>query len=93
MAIGNFANEMTSFFVDGGRSLLFNDEAIVTGIGPASRSVLTFGLFLFDADLDGRLDLLQANGHVEDEINRVQPSQHHAQSAQLFWNCGSRLSP
>ncbi len=89
VAIGNFANEMTSFFVDGGRSLLFNDEAIVTGIGPASRSVLTFGLFLFDADLDGRLDLLQANGHVEDEINRVQPSQHHAQSAQLFWNCGA----
>ncbi len=89
VAIGNFANEMTSFFVDGGRSLLFNDEAILTGIGPASRSVLTFGLFLFDADLDGRLDLLQANGHVEDEINRVQPSQQHAQAAQLFWNCGA----
>jgi len=89
VAIGNFANEMTSFYVDGGRSLLFNDEAIVTGIGPASRSVLTFGLFLFDADLDGRLDLLQANGHVEDAINRVQPSQQHAQAAQLFWNCGA----
>ena len=88
VAIGNFANEMTSFYVDGGRSLLFNDEAIVTGIGPASRSVLTFGLFLFDADLDGRLDLLQANGHVEDAINRVQPSQRYAQAAQLFWNCG-----
>ncbi len=88
VAMGNFANEMTSFFVDPARSVLFNDEAIVTGIGPASRSVLSFGLFLFDADLDGRLDLLQANGHVEDEINRVQPSQQHAQSAQLFWNCG-----
>lgn len=88
VAMGNFANEMTSFFVDPARSVLFNDEAIVTGIGPASRSVLSFGLFLFDADLDGRLDLLQANGHVEDEINRVQPSQRHAQAAQLFWNCG-----
>lgn len=88
LAIGNFANEMSSFYVDGGRSMLFNDEAIVTGIGPASRSVLTFGVFFFDADLDGRLDLLQANGHVEDEISRVQPSQQHAQPAQLFWNCG-----
>ncbi|MGB5542772.1 MAG: CRTAC1 family protein [Gammaproteobacteria bacterium] len=88
VAIGNFANEMTSFFVDPVRNGLFNDEAIVTGIGPASRSVLSFGVFLFDADLDGRLDLLQANGHVEDEINRVQPSQQHAQAAQLFWNCG-----
>jgi len=45
-------------------------------------------LFL-DVDLDGRLDLLQANGHLEHEINKVQPSQHYAQPAQLFWNCGA----
>jgi hypothetical protein len=88
VAIGNFANEMTSFYVDPDRSLLFTDEAIVTGIGPASRSVLSFGLFFFDADLDGRQDLLQVNGHVEDDINIVQPSQRHAQAPQLFWNCG-----
>jgi len=50
--------------------------------------VLSFGLFLFDYDLDGRLDLLQANGHLEDEINQVQASQHYRQPAQLFWNAG-----
>jgi hypothetical protein len=88
VAIGNFANEMTSFFVAPDRSLLFTDEAIVAGIGPLTRQVLSFGLFFFDADLDGRLDLLQANGHVEDDINLVQPSQRHRQPAQLFWNCG-----
>jgi hypothetical protein len=44
-------------------------------------------LFL-DVDLDGRPDLLQSNGHVEDEINVVQPSHHHEQPAQLFWNYG-----
>lgn len=88
VAIGNFANEMTSFFVDPDRSLLFTDEAIVAGVGPDSRSVLSFGLFFFDADLDGYLDLLQVNGHVEDDINIVQPSQHHSQPPQLFWNCG-----
>jgi hypothetical protein len=69
-------------------SLLFTDEAIVAGIGPPTRLVLSFGLFFFDADLDGRLDLLQANGHVEDDINLVQASQQHRQPAQLFWNCG-----
>ena len=42
--------------------------------------------------LDGRLDLLQANGHLEHEINKVQPSQHYAQPAQLFWNCGDSCS-
>ncbi len=86
--IGNFANEMTSVYVSQGSPLLFADEAIGEGIGSTSRSALSFGLFLFDADLDGRLDLLQANGHLEDEINKVQSSQNYEQATQLFWNCG-----
>lgn len=88
VAIGNFANEMTSFYVSQGDPTQFADEAIVSGIGPSSRLALSFGLFFFDADLDGRLDLLQANGHVENEIQRVQASQHYAQPPQLYWNCG-----
>jgi hypothetical protein len=90
VAIGNFANEMSSYYVDPDGRGIFTDEAIVTGIGPASRQVLSFGLFFFDADLDGKSDLLQVNGHVEDDINQVQASQQHAQQAQLFWNCGPR---
>lgn len=31
---------------------------------------------------------MQVNGHLEHEINTVQPSQYYAQPAQLFWNCG-----
>ncbi len=88
LAVGNFANEMTSLYVTQGASPPLADEAIVEGIGPTSRLVLTFGLFFFDYDLDGRLDFLQANGHLEEDINKVQPSQHYAQPAQLFWNCG-----
>ena len=88
-AIGNFANEMTSLYVTQGPEPLLTDEAIVEGIGPASRRALTFGLFFFDYDLDGRLDLLQANGHLEGEINKVQSSQHYRQPPQLFWNCGN----
>ncbi len=86
--IGNFANEMTSLYVSQGDPTLFADQAIGEGIGATSRSMLTFGLFLFDYDLDGRLDLLQVNGHLEEEINKVQPSQHYEQPAQLFWNSG-----
>jgi hypothetical protein len=88
VAIGNFANEMTSLYVTQGSVPPLTDEAIVEGIGPASRLALTFGLFFFDYDLDGRLDLLQANGHLEGDINRVQSSQHYRQPPQLFWNCG-----
>ena len=89
VAIGNFANEMSSFYVSAGIPVQFNDQSIGVGIGGPTRLALTFGVFFFDYDLDGRLDYLQANGHVEDEINRVQSSQTHEQSAQLFWNCGS----
>ncbi|MCK7592992.1 CRTAC1 family protein [Pseudomarimonas salicorniae] len=88
IAIGNFANEMSSFYVAHAGSAQFADEAIVAGIGPASRLALSFGVQFVDADLDGRLDLVQANGHVENEIARVQQSQQYPQSAQLFWQCG-----
>ena len=89
IAVGNFANEMTSFYMGPRNRLGFTDQSIVSGIGPGSRQALSFGLFFFDVDLDGRLDMLQTNGHVEDEINVVQPSQHYEQPTQLFWNCGS----
>jgi hypothetical protein len=55
--------------------------------------VLSFGLFFFDYDLDGRLDFLQANGHLEEEINQIQASQHYRQPAQLFWNGGCEGRP
>ena len=89
VAIGNFANEMSSFYVTRTGENVFSDDAIVTGIGAPSRRALTFGLAFVDADLDGRLDLIAANGHVEPEIQRVQASQSYAQPAQLFWNCGT----
>lgn len=89
VAIGNFSSEMSSFYVSQGNATQFADQAILEGIGSATRMALTFGLFFFDYDRDGRLDFLQANGHVENEINRVQSSQHYRQPAQLFWNCGT----
>ncbi len=88
IAVGNFANEMTSLFVSQGEPTLYTDEAIIEGVGAPTRLMLSFGLFLFDYDLDGRLDLFQTNGHLEEEINLVQPSQHYEQPAQLMWNRG-----
>lgn len=90
IVIGNFANEMTALYVAvPDRPLLFTDEAITEGIGPASRLLLKFGTFFFDYDLDGRLDVLSANGHLEPDISKVQQSQTYAQPAQLFWNRGT----
>lgn len=90
VGIGNFANEMTALYVSTPNStLLFTDEAIAQGIGPDSRLPLKFGLFFFDYDLDGWLDLMTVNGHLEEEISVVQKSQTYKQSPQLFWNLGA----
>ena len=88
IAIGNFANEMSSFYVRKEAVQSFTDDSIVSGVGAASRTALTFGLLFFDTDLDSRQDLLAVNGHVEPNINRVQSSQLYKQSPQLWWNCG-----
>jgi hypothetical protein len=88
IAIGNFANEPNALYVSQQDSVIFADEAIAEGVGPASRLLLKFGLFFFDYDLDGRLDVLTANGHLEEEINKIQRSQKYHQPAQLFWNRG-----
>ena len=90
IAIGNFANEMNALYVlrPATRDLVFTDEAVAEGLGPASRQLLKFGLFFFDYDLDGRLDVLTANGHLAEEIERIQPGVHYRQPAQLFWNAG-----
>jgi hypothetical protein len=88
IGIGNFANEMTALYVQQNTATTFSDEAITEGIGPGSRRLLKFGLFFFDYDLDGRLDLLTADGHLEQEISKIQQSQTYRQPAQLFWNAG-----
>ena len=88
IAIGNFANEMNALYVAQHDELLFADEATKEGLGQPSEKLLKFGLFFFDYDLDGQLDVLTANGHLEPEINRVQSDQQYRQPAQLFWNRG-----
>jgi hypothetical protein len=93
IGIGNFANEMTALYVSQKNPLVFTDDAIPEGVGPASRLLLKFGLFFFDYDLDGWLDLLTANGHLEEEISKIQQSQTYAQPAQLFWNAGAHGGP
>jgi len=92
IAIGNFANEMTALYASQPQPLTFSDEAITDGVGPASRLFLKFGVLFLDYDLDGWLDLLSTNGHLEEEITKVQASQKYAQPAQLFWNASATQS-
>ena len=87
LAIGNFSNEMMSIYQSQAHGL-FIDRAPVTAIGRSSLLKLTFGLFFFDYDLDGRPDIFAANGHVADDIERVQKNVTYAQPPDLYWNAG-----
>jgi hypothetical protein len=89
LVIANFANEPLTFLTmpDPAR-LRFTDMAISMGLAGPSRPYLKFGTFFVDYDLDGRLDLLVCNGHLEPEISKVKETEHYAQPPQLFWNTG-----
>jgi hypothetical protein len=89
LVIGNFSNEMMSLYRNEGTGL-FIDEAPAAAIGQASLLTLTFACFFFDFDLDGRPDIFAANGHVADDIERVQPKVKYAQPAHLFRNLDGR---
>ena len=90
IAIGNFATEMTALYVSQNKPQEFADETITEGLGPPGLQLLKFGVFFFDYDLDGRLDVLTADGHLEQEIGKIQQGQRYRQPAQLFWNTGDR---
>lgn len=85
--IGNFSNEMMALYHNEGNGL-FIDDAPTSTIGQASLLTLTFACFFFDYDLDGLLDVFGANGHVMDDINKVQPKVTYAEPPHLFRNLG-----
>jgi hypothetical protein len=86
LVIGNFSNEMMSLYHNEGE--IFIDDAPIANMGNASLLTLTFACFFFDFDLDGKLDIFAANGHVEPEINAVQDEVTYAQMPHLFRNVG-----
>jgi enediyne biosynthesis protein E4 len=89
LVIGNFTNESMALYKDDASGLLV-DESARSGIAAMTVQSLTFGCFFMDYDLDGRLDIVAANGHVSDDIAVVQPTLRYAQPMGVFRNIGSR---
>ena len=87
LAITNFDNEMIGFYAPnpaGG----YKDISAQTGVGQLSKHTLGFGCLFMDLNLDGRLDLVVANGHIDDTVRLIQKGVAYAQPPHLFLNHG-----
>src|SRR6266478_910455 len=88
LIITNFANQMLALYHNEGNGL-FVDEAPRSEVGRATLVTLGFGCFFFDFDNDGWPDILVADGHIENEIERVQKRVSYAEPPHLFRNLGN----
>jgi hypothetical protein len=90
VAITNFDNEMIGLYHASGAgsagTVTYDDVAMPSGLGAASRSTLGFGCAFFDANLDGWLDLAVVNGHIDETVRNIRGNVGYAQAPQLFLN-------
>jgi hypothetical protein len=87
IAVTNFDNEMVGLYRPA-QAGVFRDAATRAGIGLASLTTLGFGCSFADMDLDGSLDLVVANGHIDDTVRNIRGNVGHAQPPHLFLNDG-----
>jgi hypothetical protein len=69
----------------------FEDIAAPSGVANATRLMSGWGLKFFDYDNDGNLDLLIANGHPDDLIDKIYSNVTYNEPLLLFQNTGKSL--
>jgi hypothetical protein len=89
LLVGNFAAEGLGLYrpdpsLPVGEAAQFTDLANTAGLVPASLPYLTFGVLFCDFDLDGRPDILTANGHIDPNVEKKGPGATFRQPLQLF---------
>jgi hypothetical protein len=88
--VANIDHEMYSLYQNN-HDETFDDQALATGIGAATRLMSGWGLKFFDYDNDGNLDLMLANGNPDDLIEELTHHQvGYREPLLLFHNSGKQ---
>jgi len=85
IAITDFDNEMMGLYHASGKGA-YDDVATRAGIGLPSKITLGFGCVFADMGLDGYLDLIVANGHIDETVRNIRGNVGYAQAPHLFLN-------
>ena len=91
LVVTTFAHDTNVAYTNLGDGL-FMDVTLQTGLAARTYKEVSWGVGLFDADLDGDLDVFFANGHLYPQVDR-HPELHESfrQKNQLLVNQGGRF--
>jgi hypothetical protein len=85
--VANLDREMFALYKNN-HDETFDDVALPTGIGKATKFMSGWGLKFFDYDNDGDLDLFLANGNPDDLISSLHGEVTYEEPLMLFHNTG-----
>jgi len=85
--VATFQGEVKSLYHNDGNGI-FSDSSYMTGVASFAMADVAFGCKLFDFDNDGSLDIVIANGHVQDNIQAIDSSATYRQKPVLLHNLG-----
>jgi hypothetical protein len=88
LLVTNYSQEYNTLYHNTGAAS-YQDVTRARGLAEPTLLSLAFGVRFLDVDLDGAMDIMYANGHVMDNVERLYPGVTYAEPVQLFHNDGT----